>query len=112
MGKIIYWGIIRAVIVIPVIWLLQPAISSNFWIIFGLLTIYGVVIHPALMQYKLFEAENKEIIEDTLCSSCRNFDETAVLCLKYDKHPTREELPCGGVDWEPKLDSNYEEKEY
>lgn len=65
------------------------------------ISLYGVIVHPALIQYRLFVEENKEIIKNTLCSSCRNFDETAVLCMKYDKHPTTKELPCDGIDWEP-----------
>jgi len=47
-------------------------------------------------------AVNKEIIENTLCSSCKHFDESAVLCMKYDKHITKDEIPCGGIHWEMK----------
>ena len=67
------------------------------------MSIYGIIIHPTIIHYKLFEEKNKEIIESTLCSSCKHFDKTAVLCMKYDKHPSLEFLPCEGVDWEPDL---------
>lgn len=66
------------------------------------MSIYIVVIHPAVIQYKIFYEENKKVILDTLCSNCKNFDETAVLCMKYDEHPTEEYVPCDGIDWQPK----------
>jgi len=25
-----------------------------------------------------------------------------VLCMKYDKHPTENYIPCEGEEWEPK----------
>lgn len=92
----------RTAIVIPVVWILQGYIDFQYWWIIGLTAIYGLIIHPAIIHYKLFEKKNKDIIESTLCSTCRHFDGSAVLCMKYDKHPTKEFLPCGGVDWEPK----------
>lgn len=74
------------------------------------LSIYGVIIHPAVIQYRLFMEENKDIIKNTLCSSCKHFDETAVLCLKYDQHPTLKNLPCEGADWEP-IETSKQERE-
>ena len=62
---------------------------------------YGVIIHPAMIQYRMFLHDNDAIINNTLCSSCKHFDKTAVLCQKYDQHPTLKNLPCEGLDWEP-----------
>jgi hypothetical protein len=102
LGAIVFWTIIRTAILIPIIWILQSYIPFNFWSIISITAIYGLIIHPAVLHYRLFEEKNKEIIESTLCSSCKHFDRSAVLCMKYDKHPTMEYLPCGGEDWEPK----------
>lgn len=102
MGAIVFWTIIRSAILIPIIWILQSYLPFNFWSIISLVGIYGLIIHPAVQHYKLFEENNKEIIESTLCSSCKHFDRSAVLCMKYDKHPTVDYLPCNGIDWEPK----------
>lgn len=101
MGSIVFWGIIRAALVIPVIWLLYGVMDYSYWWMFGLLAMYGVVLHPAMIQYRMFLDENKEVLTNSLCSSCKNFDKTAVICLIHDKHPSPEELPCEGVDWEP-----------
>lgn len=111
MGGIIFWAIIRTAILIPALWLLQGMVEYKFWWWMGILSVYGVIIHPAVIQYRLFQEENEDIIHDTLCSSCKYFDKSAVLCTKYDKHPTRDSLPCEGLDWEPR-EKNYEKEIY
>lgn len=102
MGHIVFWTIIRTAFLIPALWLLYNFIEYKYWWWFAVLSIYGVIIHPLIIQYNLFLESNKEIIENTLCSSCKYFDKTAVLCLKHDVHPTLNETPCDGIDWELK----------
>jgi hypothetical protein len=101
LGEIIFWAIIRIVLTIPIIWILQSYVDYQLWWLICVFSIYGVIIHPALIHYRLFEEKNKDIIESTLCSTCEHFDRSAVLCMKHDKHPTKEYLPCEGFDWEP-----------
>ena len=91
----------RTAITIPLVWLLQGYLDYQYWWVLCLFAIYGVIIHPAVIHYRLFEEKSKEIIESTLCSSCLHFDKSAVLCMKHDTHPTKEVLPCEGLDWEP-----------
>ena len=102
MGAIVFWTIVRIAILIPLLLGVINLLEYKFWISITIISIYGVIIHPAMIQYRLFQEENREIVQDTLCSTCLHFDETAVICLKYDKHPTQNEIPCEGVDWEPK----------
>ena len=101
MGEIVFWTIFRIVILIPIIWILQGYMDYSLWWTVSFMLIYGVIVHPAVIHYNLFVEKNKEIIESTLCSSCKYFDETAVLCTKYDEHPTQSYLPCEGLSWEP-----------
>ncbi|QQS36267.1 MAG: hypothetical protein IPM56_18835 [Ignavibacteriales bacterium] len=101
MGGIIYWALIRTAIVIPLLWFLTGYIDYRFWWIIFCFLVYGVIIHPAIVRYRSFEEQNKQIVEASLCSSCRHFDKSAVLCMKYDKHPSVDFLPCDGKDWEP-----------
>lgn len=103
MGEIVFWTIIRTAILIPVLWIARDYIEFQFWWTVVIMAVYGVVIHPAVIHYRLFEEKNKDVIHSTLCSSCEHFDRTAVLCMKYDKHPTRTFLPCEGIDWTPKI---------
>lgn len=109
MGSIVFWGIIRTAIFIPVMWLLMGYMDLRYWWSLLPIAIYAIIIQPAVIQYRFFMEENKEIIENSLCSSCNFFDKSAVICLKFDKHPGRNFLPCEGLGWEPK--NEYNEKE-
>lgn len=102
MGEVIFWTIVRIAVIIPVLWWAEGYFHTQFWWTIGLLAIYGIVIQPAVVHYRLFKTKNKDIIESTLCSTCKHFDESAVLCMLHDKHPTKAFLPCEGVDWEPR----------
>ncbi len=102
MGEIVFWTLIRILILIPVIWISQNYFDYKFWWIISITAIYIVIIHPAIIGYKKFEEKNKEVNENSLCSSCRHYDKSAVLCMKYDRHPTMNFIPCNGIDWEPK----------
>ena len=112
MGEIVFWTIMRIAIVIPTLWILRSYIYFQLWWAISLFSIFGVIIHPAIIHFKLFEEKNKDIIESTLCSSCRHFDKTAVLCMKHDKHPSKDFLPCEGVDWEPGNNQFRDKNEY
>lgn len=101
MGKIIFWGLIRVAVLIPVLWIATDWIEYRFWWIIASMSVYGVVFHPAIIQLKIFREENRTVLEDTICSQCKHFDASAVLCLKYDEHPKENYIPCDGVDWEP-----------
>lgn len=105
MGEIVLWTIIRTVILIPLLWLAQPYIDMKFWWLVAAMAVYGFIVHPAIVRYRAFEEKNHDIIESTLCSTCKHFDKSAVLCMKYDKHPSKDFLPCEGLDWEPNPDS-------
>ncbi len=110
MGGIIFWAIIRTAVLIPALWLMQGLMEYKYWWWFGIMAIYGVIIHPSVIQYRLFIEENKEIIRNTLCSTCKHFDKSAVICLMHDRHPTLKFLPCEGMDWEP-VGEGHEQKE-
>ncbi len=102
MGSIIFWGIIRTAILIPTLWHAVKLVEFQYWWLLITMSVYGVIIHPAILQYQRFMEQNREIILDTLCSSCKHFEQTAVLCSKLDVHPTRDFIPCDGIEWEPK----------
>lgn len=103
MGEIIFWTLVRTVLVIPTVIFLLDIIDFRFWWILLFVSVYGIIIHPTIIQYKYFAQKNMDVIKNSLCSTCKHFDETAVICLKYDKHPTIENIPCQGKDWEYKI---------
>jgi hypothetical protein len=102
MGEVVFWTIIRAAITIIGLWVIKSEVDLQLWWMISVAAIYVLIIHPAMVSYRWFEQRNKKVIESTLCSSCKNFDRSAVLCIKYDKHPTENYVPCDGIEWEPK----------
>jgi len=102
LGDIIFWAILRTAIVIPAVWILKSHIDEQLWWIVIIAAIYGIIIHPIVLSVKRFEAKSKDILESTICSNCKHFDPSAVLCMKHDKHPTKDYIPCDGIHWEPK----------
>jgi hypothetical protein len=110
MGAIVFWALMRIAVIIPALWILYGYIEYRYWWWVSIFAIAGIVIYPATVQYRIFIEDNSEIINNTLCASCKSFDESAVLCMKHDKHPTENELPCEGLDWEPKGNNEKEEE--
>lgn len=102
MGGIIYWALIRLAVVILASWIAIDYLDYSFWFTATLMLIYGAVLHPAVIQYNNFKEATREVVESTLCSSCKHFDKSAVLCMKFDEHPAIDKLPCEGLSWEPK----------
>ena len=101
MCEIVLCTLVRITISIPLIWILKDYLSTQLWWSMSLVVIFVFVFYPAVISYRQFQDKNKKIIEDTICSSCKHFDETAVLCMKLDKHPTEDYIPCDGLEWEP-----------
>jgi len=102
MGAIVFWTLVRTAILILLLWFAMDYIDYKFWWVIFSMAVYGVIIQPMVIQYRLFQKKNKKLITNSLCSSCKHFNETAVLCLKYDEHPTEKDVPCNGIDWQPK----------
>jgi hypothetical protein len=102
LGSIAFWTLIRTAVLIPVLWYYASNFESRYnWAVL-VISVYLVIIHPIIIQYKNFSEKNKTVIEDSLCSRCKHFDESAVLCMKYDKHPTENYIPCETRAFEPK----------
>ena len=104
MGSIVTWAIIRAAIVIVISFVLLEYVP---WIEYGvrwmisMAALFAVVLYPAQIQYRLYKEGTKNIVAHSLCSSCKHFEETAVMCLVLDEHVTESYLPCEGLRWEP-----------
>lgn len=102
MGEIVYKILIKFGLTLIILWFLKNQFDEKYFWIVSALAIFFFVINPAYMAYKQFLEKNENIVSGTLCSSCKHFDTSAVLCIKYDKHPTESYIPCEGKDWEPK----------
>ncbi len=104
LGSIVTWALFRAVAVVLVAWMVNEYFSMidyTVWWAVTIMALYGFVIHPAQVQYRLFKENTREIVEDTLCASCRHFDPSAIMCTALDEHVSENHIPCEGNMWEP-----------
>jgi len=102
LGEIVFWTMVRIAVTIPGLWILKYHVDTQLWYLISIAALYVLIVHPAVQSYRWFEQRNKVVITSSLCSSCKHFDASAVLCMKYDKHPTENYIPCEGNDWEPR----------
>ncbi len=104
-GSIVSWAILRTAILIVLSLLAYEYVG---WVDYGLwwsvtaIAFYAVVLHPMQIQYRLFKEETRRVMDGTLCSTCKYFEETGVLCSRLDEHVTEDVIPCEGELWEPK----------
>lgn len=99
----IVWGILlRTALIIFITFLFyeQLNIRKYWWI--SLFILWFVAIYPGWRQFNIFKKRSEKLKEETLCGSCKYFDETGQLCRIYDEHISREYIPCGGQSWEPR----------
>lgn len=99
----IIWGLIlrSAIVVVVTIILLGQYRNNDIWYL-SLFLMWLFALYPGWTQYKKYENRIKKFKENTLCGSCRNFEETSQLCKIYDQHVSSNNIPCEGMDWEPK----------
>lgn len=109
LGSIIWMALLRLAITLFVAWYLKDHfdIFSEWWLVTAL-AIYGIAIYPAQIQYEYFKHNNRRLMEETLCSSCRHFRPENLHCTRLDEHITEHYLPCEGEEWEPKGFDSYE----
>lgn len=103
LGSIIWMALLRLTITLFVAWYLQDHFNeySEWWLVTAL-AIYGIAIYPAQIQYEYFKHNNRRLMEETLCSSCRHFRPENLHCTRLDEHISEHYLPCEGEEWEPK----------
>ena len=111
LGSIIWMALLRLAVTLFVAWYLKDhfEVYSEWWLVTGL-AIYGIAIYPAQIQYEYFKLNNRQLIEEILCSSCRHYRPENLHCTLLDEHVSEHYLPCEGEEWEPKaLDFDLEE---
>ncbi len=103
LGSIIWMALLRLAVTLFVAWYLKDHFNvySEWWLVTGL-AIYGIAIYPAQIQYEYFKLNNRRLIEETLCSSCRYYRPENLHCTLLDEHVSEHYLPCEGEEWEPK----------
>jgi hypothetical protein len=100
-GSILTAGLLRvAVLGLGCIALAQVAEQKVVWWT-AMLSIWGLGVYPAWLQYRSFHDSVREISDGTLCGVCRHFNPSNQLCTIMDEHVTGNTPPCEGEGWEP-----------
>lgn len=104
LGSIVWMALLRFGATLIIAWYLNDHFSdpSEWWLI-TTIAMYAIAIYPAQIQYEYFKHNNRRLMEETLCSSCRFFRPENLHCTKLDEHISEHYLPCEGEEWEPKV---------
>jgi hypothetical protein len=102
MGAIIYWALLRFVIVLFGMWALkdQVAVYGDWWTMF-FVAVYVVVLYPAQLMYRKHNSSIRQASTNGLCASCKHYVHDTALCGVLDEHVTFNYTPCEGTAWEP-----------
>jgi hypothetical protein len=102
MGAIIYWGLVRFVLVLIAAWVLYSFMPNyqDWWMMF-FIAVSVIVIYPAQIAWRKHIASIRDANRNGLCATCKYFRPSEALCAKLDEHVLIDYTPCGGEAWEP-----------
>ncbi len=101
-GSIVAAALIRVAILGGTSMILTQFVSANTVWWFAMLTLWGIGVLPAWLQYQRFHEKVEKMIAGTLCGACKHFNPTNQLCMVLDEHVTSEHPPCEAEAWEPR----------
>jgi hypothetical protein len=99
-GTIVFRALVKLLILMLITWFVLETYKLQYYWLVPLALVYFIVVLPAYHQYQRFYAESKEATSDLICSKCKHFDSTGVLCTLYDEHVSKKHIPCDGDAWE------------
>jgi hypothetical protein len=101
-GSIVLWALLKMAVLVFATWYVIEQYRLHYYWLVALAAIVGIVVIPAYRQYERFTTQTRLRSGGLLCSKCKHFDETGVLCTLYDEHVSKSHIPCGGDSWEAK----------
>lgn len=105
-GAIIWGTLLRSFLILIISFFIIKKYFLYDYLIILIFILWFFVGFPAYKAYQNFNKEMENFSESTLCGSCRYFEKSAQLCKIYDQHPTKDIIPCEGLNWEPKQFDN------
>ncbi len=101
-GSIVLYCIVATAATLLVYWyIFEFQDASESWHL-AFFAAWIVAMYPTLRMYETYKKQSKKIEENALCSTCRNYEETGLLCRLYDEHVSANYTPCEGNDWQPR----------
>ncbi len=99
-GSIVFAGLVKTAIVVPIIWFVVETYHLQYYWMVALFVLFAVVAYPAYRKYDQFKEQSRRMSDDLICTKCKHFDSTGILCTIYDEHVSKQKIPCGGDSWE------------
>lgn len=99
-GSIVLFALLKITALMLGGWLLieYTEMQQYWWIL--ILSIVLFALMPAYQQYELYREQSKTIAKNSLCASCRHYDDSGIICTIMDEHVSVQHTPCGGAGWE------------
>ena len=101
-GSIVLYALIKITLMMLGGWFIIEFYSMQqyWWIL--LLSIILLALLPAYQQYEIYQEQSKIIQKNSLCATCRHYDDSGIVCTIMDEHVSAHYTPCGGAGWEAK----------
>jgi hypothetical protein len=100
-GAVVLGALLRSLLVIVAGFAIWEYSGIEVSIPVSLVLLWGYAVYPAYRQLVVYSEQSQRIEEELLCSSCIHFNRSGHFCQLYDQHVRPDNIPCGGVDWEP-----------
>lgn len=101
-GSIVWGMILRSTLIVIISFTFLEFVQLREHIWLGLFLLWFGALYPGWKQFQVLNKRTKELLEETLCGSCRNYEPDSQLCKILDEHITKNYIPCEGLNWEPK----------
>lgn len=101
-GSIVLYALLKITALMLVGWfLIEHYDMHQYWWLL-LMSMLILAILPAYQQYEVYREQSKIIAKNSLCATCRHYDDSAIVCTIMDEHVSAQYTPCGGAGWEAK----------
>lgn len=101
-GSIVLYALLKTSVLMLGGWFVVEYYNmyQYWWIL--LLGIFLLGILPAYQQYEVYKEQSTIIEQNSLCATCRYYDDSGIICTMMDEHVSAQHTPCGGAGWEAK----------
>ena len=99
-GSIVLFALLKTTVLMLGGWFVVEYYNMQqyWWIL--LMSILLLAILPAYQQYEIYREQSKVIEKNSLCATCRYYDDSGIMCTMMDEHVSATHTPCGGAGWE------------
>lgn len=99
-GSIVLYALFKTTALMLVGWFVIEYYKAQqyWWILISAIIVLALL--PAYKQYETYREQITVIEKNSLCASCRYYNDSGIVCTVMDEHVTAQHTPCGGAGWE------------